>query len=61
MKDFETHTRGTFEEIRLSRMLANEIEETCQQLGLGALPQNVITAYMELCKHYAKQIESEML
>lgn len=61
MIDFETHPRGTNEEIRLSRQLANEIEQAAQQWGLGVMPQNVINAYHELRKHYAIQIETEHL
>lgn len=61
MTDFETHPRGTNTEIRLSRQLANEIEQAAQQWGFGVLPQNVINAYHELRQHYAMQIESEML
>ena len=61
MTDFETHPRGTNTEIRLSRELANEIEEACQKVGLGVLPENVLNAYMKLCKHYAIQVETELL
>jgi hypothetical protein len=61
MTDFETHPRGTATEIRLSRELANEIEQAGQQWGLGVLPENVLKAYHALSQHYAVQIETEHL
>lgn len=58
MKDFEVHPRGTTEEIRLSRALANEIEQTLQQWG-EVVPSNVRLAYDRLFAHYMKQIQDE--
>ena len=56
MKDFEVHPIGTAEEIRLSRLLANEITQISEQYG-GVVPHNVILAYNKLLDHYMKQIE----
>jgi hypothetical protein len=58
MKDFEVHPIGTAEEIRLSRALANEIEQITHQYG-GVVPHNVILAYNKLLDHYTKQIQYE--
>jgi hypothetical protein len=58
MKDFEVHPIGTAEEIRLSRVLANEIEQITHQYG-GVVPHNVILAYNKLYEHYMKQIQNE--
>ena len=63
MNDFEVHPRGTtdtlvtyLEEIRLSRELAREIEQTIDQWGL-VIPQNVVAAHSRLLRHYQEQIE----
>jgi hypothetical protein len=61
MEDFEVHPRGTFTEVKLSRELVHAIEQVTQQYGTGIIPTSVLTAYMELRKHYAIQIESELL
>ena len=58
MKDFETHPRGTSEEIRLSRALANEIQQSLEQWG-EVLPNNVKIAYNKLYGFYIKQIQHE--
>lgn len=58
MTDFETHPRGTAEEIRLSRALANEIEQSLQQWG-EVLPSNVRLAYDRLFACYMMQIQNE--
>ena len=58
MTDFETHPRGTAEEIRLSRALANEIEQSLQQWG-EVLPSNVRLAYDRLFACYMRQIQNE--
>ncbi len=58
MKDFETHPRGTAEEIRLSRALANEIEQSLHQWG-EVLPSNVRLAYNRLHECYMRQIQDE--
>jgi len=59
MKDFEVHPRGTAEEIKLSRALANEIEQITHQYGDGIVPNSVFKAYKELTDYYAVQIELE--
>ena len=58
MKDFETHPRGTAEEIKLSRALANEIQQSLEQWG-EVLPHNVRIAYNKLYGYYIKQIQNE--
>lgn len=58
MNDFEVHPRGTAEEIRLSRALANAIEQVIHQYG-GVVPHNVVLAYNQLMECYAKQIQQE--
>lgn len=60
MSDFEVHPIGTSREIKLSRELAQEIEQTTQQYG-NVIPQSVLNAYYKLREYYALQIESEML
>ena len=56
MNDFETHEPGSFTEIKLSRALAQTIEQNLIQFG-NVMPQDVIKAYHELRKHYQWQIE----
>ena len=58
MKDFEVHDIGTAEEIRLSRALANEIQQSLEQWG-EVLPHNVKIAYNKLYGFYIKQIQHE--
>ena len=60
MNDFEVHEIGTARELKLSRDLSREIEETTRQYG-NMIPQNVLNAYYKLREHYAKQIEAGML
>lgn len=60
MTDFETHPRGTAEELRLSRELAREIEQLTAQYG-KVIPHNVLNAYNTLKTHYDKQMEAGML
>lgn len=55
MKDFEVHELTTFEEIRLSRALANEIKASEEQ-GVR-LPVNIIQAMANLQALYQRQIE----
>jgi len=55
--DFETHDRGTAEEIRLARKLANEIE--CCIMQGGVMPVQVRSVYKELRAFYEKQVENE--
>jgi hypothetical protein len=57
MKDFETHERGTAEEIRLSRALAAAIEQMIVQYGEGIIPNALLRPYKALKLHYAKSIE----
>lgn len=59
MSDFEVHPIGTAEEIRLSRILANAINEEGSQWGMGLFPFAVMKAYRELEQHYMKQMEME--
>lgn len=56
MNDFETHPRGTREEIAASRALANEIELLIYQYGI-VVPQTVLDRYNELKAVYKKQME----
>jgi hypothetical protein len=51
--DFEVHNIGHFEEIKLSRLLANAIEKE-----IGSMPDSVLSAYRDLKKHYEWQIEN---
>jgi hypothetical protein len=56
--DFETHPRGTAEEIRLSRNLARAIEDITEQYG-SLIPQSVMTQYSLLLEHYKYHIEND--
>lgn len=58
MKDFETHDRGTYEEIRLSRALAQAIESEIEAYG-DVVPYSVRVAYDRLYNHYVKMIQQE--
>lgn len=60
MKDFEVHPIGTATEIKLSRALANEIEQITQQYG-NVVPHSVLQKYYELRSYYQKQMEMETL
>lgn len=57
MSDFEVMDRGTIEEVRLSRALANEVEWVIQSGGV--MPVQIRSAYDKLKAHYDKQIENE--
>jgi hypothetical protein len=57
MKDFETHSAGTAEEIRLAREVANEIEWVIQSGGV--MPVQIRNAYDKLKAFYEKQVENE--
>jgi hypothetical protein len=57
MADFETHSRGTAEEIRLSRQLAREIQWVIDSGGV--MPVQIRTQYEKLNKHYQLQMENE--
>jgi hypothetical protein len=54
--DFETHPRGTIEEIRASRKLANAIELVTRSYGHGIIPGEVWNAYCELSQVYNKHM-----
>lgn len=58
MSDFEVLDRGTIEEIRLSRQVANEIEWVIQSGGV--MPVQIRNAYKPLKAFYEKQIENEV-
>lgn len=59
MADFETHRRGAYDEIKASRELAREIEQTIEQWGEGIIPLNILQAYKRLRGQYIRQIETE--
>lgn len=58
MSDFETHPRGTATELRLSRALANQLEQALTQYG-EVVPENVLKAYYDLRNEYARQLQNE--
>jgi hypothetical protein len=60
MTDFETHPRGTTTEIKLSRALAQEIDQVTRQYG-NVVTENVLNAFLRLKEHYALQQQSELL
>ena len=55
VNDFETHPKGTAEEIRLSRELARAIDQSIKQYGI-VVPQSVIKPYNCLLEHYQKEM-----
>jgi hypothetical protein len=55
VNDFETHPKGTAEEIRLSRELARSIDQIIKQYGI-VVPQSVIRPYNRLLEHYQKEM-----
>jgi hypothetical protein len=57
MSDFEVHVRGTSDELRLSRRLADAVAHELPQWE--HFPPSVARAYDELYNHYMKQIEME--
>lgn len=59
MIDFETHPRGTAEEIKLSRQLSAAIEDARLLCGDDILPIDVCRANDALIEHYMKQMERE--
>lgn len=59
MTDFETHPRGTADEIILSRKLSAVIEDMRLQWGNDILPIDVCRANDVLIEHYMKQMERE--
>jgi hypothetical protein len=54
--DFEVHSIGTTEELRLSRALAREIEAVLEQYG-KVIPNSVLNRYYDLRALYQRQIE----
>ena len=56
--DFETHPRGTYDEIRASRALAAAIEEELQSNNCD-LPIKIVQAYNRLYGQYIRQMEME--
>jgi hypothetical protein len=58
MNDFEVHNIGTFQEIKLSRELANAIEK---HLNNTPLPSEILQAYLELRQLYSKQNEEGIM
>ncbi len=58
-KDFEVCERGTQEEIRLARRVANEIEWVIQSGGV--MPVQIRNAYKPLREFYETQVENEMV
>lgn len=59
MEDFEVHSSGTSEEIRLSRSLAAAIDQMIVQYGEGIIPIALLRPYRDLEQHYKKCIEAE--
>mgnify|MGYP000005704655 FL=1 len=57
MSDFEVLNRGTTEEIRLSRQLANEVDWVIQSGGVLAV--QIERAYKPLKAFYEKQLANE--
>lgn len=60
MIDFETHTRGTNQEIKLSRELAQAIEQQLRE-DPEAIPLAIREAYNRLYSHYVIQLQTEVL
>ena len=59
MPDFETHPRGTYEEIKHSRILANAIQQLMDQYGEGIIPHSILVPYKQLHKVYQINIAEE--
>ena len=57
--DFETHPRGTAEELRLSRLLTSEMVVISSQYGADIFPVSVKNLLQDLLDYYAKQLEEE--
>jgi len=58
MSDFEVHPRGTAQEIKLSRELADVIKQEMEQWGEGIHSHHMRLAFNRLQAHYQKQIEN---
>jgi hypothetical protein len=54
--DFEVHSIGTTEELRLSRALAREIEAVLEHYG-KVIPNSVLNRYYDLRALYQRQME----
>ena len=59
MNDFEVCDKGTQEEIRLSRKVANEIEWVIQSGGV--MPVQIRNAYNKLREFYDLQVENDLV
>jgi hypothetical protein len=59
MNDFEVCDKGTQEEVRLSRKVANEIEWVIQSGGV--MPVQIRKAYDELREFYDLQVENNLV
>ena len=59
MSDFEVCERGTQEEVRLSRKVANEIEWVIQSGGV--MPVQIRNAYNKLREFYDLQVENDLV
>lgn len=59
MNDFETHPRGTADEIKCSRELAEEIRQLVEQYGPNMLPHTIMQAYNRLQGQYIRQYQME--
>ena len=57
--DFEVCDKGTQEEIRLARKVANEIEWVIQSGGV--MPVQIRNAYKPLKEFYDSQVKNEMV
>lgn len=60
MTDFETHPRGTNEELRLSRELAQAIEAQLRE-DPQAIPLAIRQAYNRLYGQYVRQLQNDVL
>ena len=61
MNDFETHPRGTADEIKCSRELADAIKQLIDSHGPGIVPVNVLQAYNRLYGQYVRQSQMNSL
>lgn len=61
MTDFETHPRGTCDELRLARELVASMSREIESYGAGIFPQPVLQAYYRLYGQYIRQVQSEEL
>lgn len=59
--DFEVHSIGVARELKLSRELADTIQQMTEQFGEGIVPYSVLEAYQRLRAHHAWQVETETI